>query len=132
MRHAQAALLVFLAMAFPAYAQQPAPAAVPVGTVVAEKKSVTPSLDFVGRVEAINRVDVRARVTGYLEAVVFKEGQPVKEGDPLYRIEKGLFEAAVKQAEGALERAKAAKTLTAIQLQRAEELLAKSSGTEVA
>jgi len=132
MRHAQAALFAFLGMVLPAYAQQTAPAAVPVGTVVAEKKSVTPSLDFVGRVEAVDRVDVRARVTGYLEAVVFKEGQPVKQGDPLYRIEKGLFEAAVKQAEGALERAKAAKTLTAIQLQRAEELLAKSSGTEVA
>ena len=132
MRHAQAALLAFLGMVLPAYAQQTAPAAIPVGTVVAEKKSVTPSIDFVGRVEAIDRVDVRARVTGFLEAVLFKEGQPVKQGDPLYRIEKGLFEAAVKQAEGALERAKAAKTLTAIQLQRAEDLLAKSSGTEVA
>ena len=65
-----------------------------------------------GRVEAINRVDVRARVTGYLEAVLFKEGDAVKEGAPLYRIERDLFEAAVKQAQGALERAKAAEALT--------------------
>ena len=71
-------------------------------------------------------------MTGYLEAVLFKEGDFVKEGAPLYRIEKGLFDASVKQAEGALERAKSAKILTVVQLQRAEELLAKSSGTAVA
>jgi membrane fusion protein (multidrug efflux system) len=75
---------------------------------------------------------VKARVTGYLEEVVFKEGDPIKEGGALYRIEKGLFQAAVEQAEGALERSKAAKTLSEIQLQRAEELVAKSAGTVVA
>ena len=132
MRHARWAVFAFLGMAFPVHAQQPAPATVPVGTIVAEKKSVTPSVEFVGRVDAINRVEVKARVTGYLEAVVFKEGDPIKQGAPLYRIEKGLFEASVKQAEGALERAKSAKVLTKIQLERAEDLLAKSSGTVVA
>ncbi len=106
--------------------------AVPVGIVTAEKKPVTKSLDFVGRVEAIQRVEVKARVTGYLEKVLFKEGDLIKQGAPLYSIEKGLFEAAVGQAEGALEKDKAAKTLTVIQLQRAEELLAKQSGTQVA
>ena len=132
MRHAQLAVFAFLGMTLPGYAQQAAPTTVPVGTVVAEKKAITPSLEFVGRVEAINRVDVKARVTGYLEAVLFKEGDAVKEGAPLYRIEKGQFEAAVKQAQGALERAKAAKVLSEIQLQRAEDLLAKNSGTVVA
>jgi membrane fusion protein (multidrug efflux system) len=126
------AFVLIHVFALTAFAQQPAPAAVPVGTVTAEKKSITPSLEFVGRIEAINRVEVKARVTGYLEAVVFKEGDPVKDGAPLYRIEKGLFEAAVKQAQGALERAKSAKVLTEIQLKRAEELLTTSSGTVVA
>ena len=55
---------------------------------------------------------------GYLEQVLFKEGDIVKKGDQLYQIEKGLFQAAVEAAKGALERSKAAKTLTAIQLQR--------------
>ena len=87
---------------------------------------------FVGRIEAINRVEVRARVKGYLEAVLFKEGDLVKEGQPLYRIEKGLFEAAVEQAAGALERAKAVLTLAELQRKRAEELLAKAAGTVVA
>ncbi len=56
----------------------------------------------------------------------------VKEGTPLYRIEKGLFEAAVTSAEAALERSKAAKTLSDIQLKRAQELLDRNSGTVVA
>ena len=47
--------------------------------------------------------------------VLFKEGDPIKEGDPLYRIEKGLFQAAVEQAEGALARSKASKVLTEAQ-----------------
>jgi len=57
-----------------------------------------------GASSAVNRVEVRARVTGYLEEVLFKEGEPVKAGAPLYRIEHGLFQAAVEQAQGALER----------------------------
>jgi membrane fusion protein (multidrug efflux system) len=73
-----------------------------------------------------------ARVTGYVEDVLFKEGDLIKEGAPLYKIEKGLFEAAVEQADGALERSKASKTLAEVQLQRAEDLLAKNSGTAVA
>src|SRR6185312_12027962 len=109
-----------------------APAPVPVGTVVAERKPVAKTLDFVGRVEALNRVEVRARVQGFLEEVLFKEGDVVEKGQPLYRIEKGLFEASVEQAKGALERSKAAKILTGLQLQLAAELLQKSAGTVVA
>jgi len=105
---------------------------VAVGTVAAVRKPIEQTRDFVGRVEAINRVEVRARVKGYLEAVLFKEGDLVAEGSPLYQIEKGLFEAAVGQAQGALERSEAAKILTAVQLQRAAELLARGTGTVVA
>jgi membrane fusion protein (multidrug efflux system) len=113
-------------------AQTKEPAAVPVGVVAAERKPVEKTLDFVGRIEAINRVEVRARVSGYLEAVLFKEGDVVKEGGPLFRIESGLFQAAVEQAQGALERSKASKILSAQQLQRAEELLARNTGTPAA
>ena len=117
----------------PAHAQQPAaPQAVPVGTVAAEKKPISKTDDFVGRVEAINRVQVKARVTGYLDAILFKEGDTIAEGAPVYRLEKGQFEAAVKQAEGALERNKAAKVLSVVQLQRADDLVKRSAGTEVA
>jgi membrane fusion protein (multidrug efflux system) len=129
---AVAVLALNVATAVPAVAQQAQPAAVPVGTVYAERQSISNIRDFVGRVEATGRVDIRARVQGYLEQVQFKEGDIVKKGDQLYQIEKGLFQAAVEAAKGALERSKAAKTLTAIQLQRAQELLEKSAGTAVA
>ncbi|ACA16063.1 efflux transporter, RND family, MFP subunit [Methylobacterium sp. 4-46] len=134
MLHRPRLLLLLLLAAAPAAARaetDPA-AALPVGTVAAQKKAIDKALDFVGRVEAVSRVEVRARVTGFLDTVLFKEGDLVKEGAPLYRIEPDLFEAAVKQAEGALERSHAAETLAAIQLQRAQDLLDRSSGTVVA
>jgi membrane fusion protein (multidrug efflux system) len=131
MRPAICAALLIGGLAIPAHAQQP-PAAVPVGVVKAERRPIADTLDFVGRVEAINRVEIRARVKGFLEAVLFKEGDLIKEGTPLYRIEQGLYQAAVEQAEGALERSKASKVLTDLQLQRAQDLLDRNAGTVVA
>src|SRR3974377_165979 len=132
MRLATYFLGLLLLLALPAYGQQKAPEAVSVGTVIVERKPIEKSLDFVGRVEATDHVEIKARVTGYLEAVLFKEGAEVKEGQLLYTLEKAPFEAAVKEAEGALERAKAAKALTEVQLKRAEEMVEKSAGTVVA
>src|SRR5450631_4458663 len=109
MRTAICTVFIICALLAPAVAQQTPSAAIPVGVVKAEHKSIEKTLDFVGRIEAVNRVEVRARVQGFLEAVLFKEGDPIKEGAPLYRIEKGSFQAAVEQAQGALERSKAAK-----------------------
>lgn len=123
---ALAALVIFSGAAG---AQAPSP--VRVGVVPAEMKEVTKGAAFVGRVDAVEKVEIRARVKGYLQAVKFKEGQAVKVGEPLFEIEPDLFKADVEQAQGALERAEAAKTLAAIQLQRASELLAKQAGTAV-
>ena len=130
--HLVAALAILLCVSVPVHAQQNPPTAIAVGTVAAERQAIARSGIFVGRVEAVQRVDVRARVTGYLEEVLFREGDLIREGAPLYRIEKGLFEAAVASAEGAVERSKAAKILTEVQLRRAQELLDKNSGTVVA
>jgi membrane fusion protein (multidrug efflux system) len=132
MRNCLFGIIASFAALAPALAQQAAPAAVPVGTVNAELKPITRTLDFVGRIEAVNRVEIRARVSGYLEAVLFREGDLIREGAPLYRIEHGLYQAAVEQAQGALERSNAAKALTEIQLQRAQQLVASQSGTVVA
>jgi len=131
MRLGPFAALVLCGFAVPAHAQQ-LPAAVPVGVVKVEFRPIADTLEFVGRVDAINRVAIKARVDGFLDAVLFKEGDPIKEGDPLYRIEQGLYQAAVEQAQGAIERSKAAKALTEIQLQRAQDLLDKNAGTAVA
>jgi membrane fusion protein (multidrug efflux system) len=132
MRIAICTIVLTAGLSAVAGAQQGQPTTVPVGTVMAERKPIAQTQDFVGRVEATNRVDVRARVTGYLDAVLFKEGDIIKEGAPLYRIEKDQFQAAVEQAKGALERSKASKTLSELQLQRAQELLDKQSGSVVA
>jgi membrane fusion protein (multidrug efflux system) len=132
MRTAFCTVFMICGLVAPAGAQQTQPAAIPVGVVKAEHRPISKTLAFVGRVEAVNRVEIRARVQGFLEAVLFKEGDPIKEGDPLYRIEQGMFQAAVEQAEGALVRSKASKTLTEAQLARAEDLLAKNAGTAVA
>ena len=95
--------LLFLSSA--ALAQQPS--TIQVGVVPAEKITLADTNRFVGRIEAIERVDIRARVTGFLEKVDFKDGDRVKEGAPLYQIERGPFEAAVQQARAAVEKAQA-------------------------
>lgn len=110
-------------------AQQQTPAAVPVGTVAAQMRVIDRSADFVGRIEAVNRVEIRARVTGYLDEVLFRDGEDVKEGMPLFRIERAPFEAAVEQAQGALERAQGALQNAVVQRQRAEELLKTAAGS---
>jgi membrane fusion protein, multidrug efflux system len=105
---------------------------VAVSTMTAERRPITQTLDFVGRLDALERVDVRARVKGVLEEVLFREGDTVKAGTPLYRIEKQLFDADVEQEQGALERVKAELSLAIIQRQRAQDLLARNAGTVVA
>ena len=132
MRVSIAVIFLFLGLIASAAAQQSAPPAVPVGTIAATRKPIARTADFVGRVQAIDRVEVQARITGYLHEVLFKEGDPVKEGQALYRIEKDLFQAAVDQAEGALAASKAKKLLAAIQYERAEQMMKTSAGTVVA
>ena len=103
-----------------------------VSTVLAERQAIANTHEFVGRIEAPAKVDIRAQVKGILEDVHFKDGTDTDVGTPLYRIDQALFQAAVEQAQGELERAQAALTLATLQRQRAEELLARNSGTVVA
>lgn len=112
-----------------AEAQTAEPAPIPVTTVAVALQPIARSLTTTGRVAAIDRVELRARVDGFLETVVFTEGDRVAEGDLLYRIERDLFEAAARQAEGVLEQARAEKILADLELGRAEELLEKDVGT---
>jgi membrane fusion protein, multidrug efflux system len=104
-----------------ALAQQPS--AIQVGVVPAEKIALADTNRFVGRIEAIERVDVRARVTGFLEKVEFKDGDRVKQGAVLYQIERGPFEAAVQQARAAVEKTRALLENAHVQKQRADELI---------
>jgi membrane fusion protein, multidrug efflux system len=74
----------------------PPPPAVVVTTV--ERSDVTPSTSFTGRVVAVDKVDLRARVTGFLKERLFEEGGLVTAGDLMFVIEKDAYQAAVNRA----------------------------------
>lgn len=84
-----------------ARAQAPASAPPAVGVIEAIKRPITETSEFLGRIEATNRVNVVARVTAFIEKRVFVEGSEVKAGDLLYQLERGPFEAdlATKKAQ---------------------------------
>jgi membrane fusion protein (multidrug efflux system) len=109
--------------------QQAAPPAPPpaVGVQLARMKGVTPSLAFVGRIKAVNTVQLRARVEGFLEKVLFTEGQNVKTGDLLYQIEKTQYQAAVDQANANVAAAQAQELNAQLQFNRTAELVKSQS-----
>jgi membrane fusion protein (multidrug efflux system) len=72
-----------------------------------ESQDITPSFRFVGRIEAVDRVDLRARVQGYLEQRKFQEGGEVKQGDLLFVLEKAPYQVVVDQRKADLAGAKA-------------------------
>lgn len=115
-----------------AMAQEAAkPAAAPsVSVTRVVEKDIRPAISFTGRVEAVDKVDLRARVDGFLEKRLFTEGQDVKQGDLLFVMEKGQYEAAVVQAEGAIESAKAVLELADIEVQRQTTLVAKNAAAQ--
>jgi len=125
-------LLFLLLATLPANAQFGPQGPPAVGVVTAERKPVTETTEFVGRIEAVNRVDVRARVTGFLEARLFQEGQEVRAGDVLFRIERAPFEAQLEQARANVASAQATLENARVALQRARELRATGAGTQVA
>jgi membrane fusion protein (multidrug efflux system) len=103
-----------------------------VGTVKAEFKPMTESTEINGRIEARNRVDLIARVTAFMNERLFTEGADVKKGQLLYRLERAPFEADVEAKEAAVAQAKAQLENADLTLSRAQELLQKNSGTQVA
>jgi membrane fusion protein, multidrug efflux system len=99
-----------------------------VGVVRAEKQAVTESSEFIGRVQAVDRVVLTARVTAFLDQRLFVEGTEVHEGDLLYRLERPPFEAAVAQQEAAVADASARLANANITLARAQSLLNTPAG----
>lgn len=106
----------------PASAAAPAPAPA-VGVQPATLRGVNQSFEFVGRIKAVDKVELRARVDGFLEKVLFREGQEVKTGQLLYQIEKAQFQALVDQAKANLIVAEAAETNAGLEYGRNVELL---------
>lgn len=86
-------------------------------------RTVVDQDEYVGRFVAVDMVEVRARVSGYLEKVHFKDGQLVKKGDLLFSIDKRPFQIAVDRSRGNLAQARANLAFTTSDLERAEKLL---------
>jgi multidrug efflux system membrane fusion protein len=101
--------------------QMPPPPAVSAATVIA--KSVTYWDEFPGRVTAIDNVEIRPRVGGYIESVKFREGDEVKKGDVLFVIDRRPFMAQASRAEAELVRARTQAELAHSQAERAAKLL---------
>lgn len=99
----------------------------PVGVVQVEPQPVTVGESFIGRVEATQKVEVRSRVNGFIEARLFDEGQTVKRGTPLFRIERDTYEAVAQQRRADLASAEAQAQNAEVQLQRARELIQRSN-----
>lgn len=99
-----------------------------VGVVRAQQTAITETSEFVGRVQAIDRVALTARVTAFLDQRLFTEGLEVKQGDLLYRLERAPFETSVAQQEAAVADSSARLANANIQLARAQSLLNTPAG----
>lgn len=86
-------------------------------------KTVVDQDEYVGRFVAVDSIEVRARVSGYLDAIHFQDGQTVKKGDLLFTIDRRPFQTTVDQARANLAQAKANLAFTTSDLARAEGLV---------
>ena len=124
-----AALVLFGAA--PALAQQPGAARPPaVGVATAALQSVRPSMEFVGRIQATERVAIVARVTAFLEERLFTEGTEVTKGTLLYRLEQGPFQADVQAKQAAIDQFDAQLQNANVTLARAKALLNTPAGQQ--
>jgi multidrug efflux system membrane fusion protein len=96
----------------------------PVTAATVLEKQVNETQEFSGRLEAVERVDIRARVGGFITSVNFKPGSLVKKGDVLFVIDARPFQAEANRAEAAAVSARAKADLARLELGRSERLLA--------
>lgn len=109
-------------------AQQAPPPAVTVVSV--EATDVTPTMAFTGRIEAVDKVALIARVDGFLEAQPFIEGSIVQAGDLLFAIEKGPYEARLGEVDADIAAAQAELTLAQLEVDRQTTLVARQAAAQ--
>jgi len=107
--------------------EQAAPAATPVQVAEVPFRSIADWRDYTGEIEAQQRVELRPRVAGYVERVLFEEGALVKQGQLLFQIDPSPFAAQVERLRAELARAEAEQRLAASRGQRAAALLAENA-----
>lgn len=123
-------MIAFLvvATALPAGCKKPAPAAAApkppeVMVELPVKKQVTEYEEFTGRASAVQTVEIRARVSGFLEKVFFVDGQMVTAGAPLFQIDERPYRAEFDRSAAAIEQAKAKLERLKLQEERGKKLL---------
>jgi len=106
----------------------PPPPSVTVATPL--QKRITEWDEYTGRFAAVETVEVRARVSGFIDSIHFKEGQIVKQGDLLFVIDPRPYKFAVEQAKAEVERARAKLQIASLDVQRATPLARTQAVTE--
>jgi membrane fusion protein, multidrug efflux system len=102
-----------------AKAKDPVPAVL---VAIVEKQGIGEEYSYFGRVEAAERVQIRARIDGYLGPLAFEQGSFVTKGDPLFEIEKDVYAAEVALAKANLANSRAIAKLAKVELERSKEL----------
>ena len=122
-----AVIMIALALAACGQSQSQTKSAPPPAPQVTVAKPVTRQIadqdEYVGRFVAVESVEVRARVSGYLEAIHFQDGQIVRKGDPLFTVDRRPFETALAQAQASLEQARANLAFADADLKRAQSVV---------
>jgi RND family efflux transporter MFP subunit len=121
--HRRLILVASLLVSSSAFAQG-GPQAMPVSVSAPIAKRVTQWDEYSGRFEAVATVEIRARVSGFIDKLHFKDGQSVNVGDPLFTIDKRPYEIAVESAAADVARNKAQVDLADLQVQRGAALVA--------
>jgi len=126
------AVLAAAALAGCGQGQQQQNAAVPPAVTVANpvQRTVVDQDEYVGRFIAVDSVDIRSRLSGYLAEIHFTDGQMVKKGDPLFTIDRRPFQIALEQMRANLAQARANLAFTEADLQRGSQLLQNKTITE--
>lgn len=102
----------------------------PVRTFQPQSRDVTLWDEYIGRFTAVNRVEIRPRVSGYLEEVHFQDGAMVEEGALLFTVDQRPFQASLSRAEAEFEAVRTQRNLAEAELKRASELLEARAGSQ--
>lgn len=108
-------------------ADAPAAGGPPISAASVVEKQIVETQEFSGRLEAIERVQIRSRVGGFITAVNFKPGSEIKKGDVLFVIDPRPYEAEMNRAEAAALSARAKADLAKLELTRSEHLLSEKA-----
>src|SRR5438067_5796535 len=112
----------------PAAGAAPSPPAVTVARPL--QKKITEWDEYTGRFIAVETVEVRARVSGFIDSIHFKDGQIVKQGDLLFVIDPRPYRLAVDQAKADLDRTRAKLDIATLDVERATPLVRSQTVTE--